>query len=319
MEELDQAESWEHQPVMLEEVVEALRPGPGRVIFDGTAGLGGHSEALLERGARVIGWDRDPDAVRTARARLARFGDAFRAECGNFGDLAAFGPAALDGILLDLGMGSHQVNAPERGFSWRYDVNIDMRYDRQSGRPASALLREASEEEIAGWLRDYGEEPRARAVARAIVSWRRRADVLTTGGLAAAVESVCGSRHGRRHHPATRTFMAIRMVINDELGNLRRALEASASVLKESARLGIISFHSLEDRIVKQFMREASREFQDTPEWPNTVPNPNRHFRMVTRKALRPSERECADNHRARSARMRVAERLGPEGPGGKS
>jgi 16S rRNA (cytosine1402-N4)-methyltransferase len=298
---------------MLEEVLDALRPGPDRVFFDGTVGRGGHSEALLERGARVVGRDRDPSAVVEARKRLERFGNAFEVRCGDFGELAGYGAGAFDGILLDLGMGSHQLDDPSRGFSWRFDAPLDMRFNPEMGRSAAELLREASEEEIVRWLRESGEEPRARRVARAIASWCRREPALTTGGLAAAVEAACGKRRAGHHHPATRTFQAIRLAVNDELGALERALEASPGALKPLGRLTIVSFHSLEDRIVKQFIRESSREFQDTPEWPNSVPNPNRSFRMVTRKALKPTEDECKRNPRARSARLRVAERLSAE------
>lgn len=310
-ENLERSDEWLHRPVMLGEVVDALRPAPGRVYFDGTVGLGGHSEALLERGGRVMGRDRDASALETARARLARFGDAFCAERGDFGGLGEYGEGIFDGVLLDLGVGSHQLDDATRGFSFRFDAPLDMRFDPSAGESAAEWLRGATEEAIVRVLREYGEEPRAKRIARAIVSWRRKGGALTTVGLASVVEAACGGRHGARIHPATRTFQAIRISVNDEMGALRRALGAAARALKPGGRLAVITFHSLEDRAVKGFMREASREFEDTPEWPNSVPNPGRTFVMVNRKALVPSPEECEANPRARSAKLRVAERLG--------
>jgi 16S rRNA (cytosine1402-N4)-methyltransferase len=295
---------------MLGEVVEALQPAPGRLYFDGTVGMGGHSEALLERGGWVMGRDRDPVALAEAQGRLGRFGEAFCAQCGDFGELGEYGAAVFDGVLLDLGVGSHQLDDPSRGFSFRFDAPLDMRFNPSEGKSAAEWLRGATEEEIVRVLHEYGEEPRAKRIARAIVSWRRKAGELTTLGLASTVEAACGGRRGARTHPATRTFQAMRIAVNDELGALRRALGASARVLKPGGRLAVITFHSLEDRIVKGFIREASREFEDTPEWPNSVPNSNRAFVMVSRRAAVPSERECEENPRARSAKLRVAERL---------
>lgn len=303
-------EPW-HRPVMVGEVLEALRAAPGKMYFDGTVGMGGHSEALLERGAWVIGRDRDAEALAEAGRRLARFGEAFCAQRGDFGGLEAYGDGTFDGVLLDLGVGSHQLEEAGRGFSFRFDAPLDMRFDRSGGQSAAELVRSATEEDLVRILREYGEEPRARRIARAIISWRRKGGALTTLGLAGVVEAACGGRHGARIHPATRTFQALRIAVNDELGSLRRALGASARALKPGGRLAVITFHSLEDRIVKGFMREASREYEDTPEWPNSVPNPARAFEMVTRKPVVPSARECEENPRARSAKLRVAERLG--------
>ncbi|HPA16431.1 MAG TPA: 16S rRNA (cytosine(1402)-N(4))-methyltransferase RsmH [Verrucomicrobiae bacterium] len=308
---MERSSEWRHRPVMLGEVLEALQPAPGKLYFDGTVGMGGHSEAILERGGWVMGWDRDPAALAKAQARLSRFGDAFCAQRGNFGDLSEYAPASFEGVLLDLGVGSHQLDEPGRGFSFRFDAPLDMRFDPSCGKSAADLVRGATEEEMVRLLREYGEEPRAKRIARAIVSWRRRADELTTLGLAAVVEEACGGRRGARIHPATRTFQALRIAVNDELGALRRALGASARVLKPGGRLAVITFHSLEDRIVKGFMREASREFEDTPEWPNSVPNPLRTFVAVNRRAIVPSPEECDENPRARSAKLRVVERLG--------
>jgi len=296
---------------MVDEVIGALKPAPGKIYCDATLGMGGHSEALLEGGAWVMARDRDAAAVASAKARLARFGDAFCAQRGSFGDLGEYTPASFDGILLDLGVGSHQLDDPERGFSFRFDAPLDMRFDTSTGTTAEDLLRGATEEAIVRLLREYGEEPRAKRIARAIVSWRRKAGRLTTTGLADTVEAACGGRRGARIHPATRTFQALRIAVNDELGALRRALQASPQILKPGGRLAVITFHSLEDRIVKGFMREMSREFEDTPEWPNSVPNPDRIFSIVNRKAIVPSEGECAENPRARSAKLRVVEKLG--------
>ena len=308
---MERSSEWPHRPVMPGEVLEALRPAPGKLYFDGTVGMGGHSEALLERGGWVMGRDRDAVAMAKACARLARFGDAFCAQQGDFCDLAEYAPRSFDGILLDLGVGSHQLDEAGRGFSFRFDAPLDMRFDPSAGRSAADLVRGVTEEEMVRLLREYGEEPRAKRIARAIVSWRRRAEELTTLGLAAVVEEACGGRRGARIHPATRTFQALRIAVNDELGALRRALEASGRVLKPGGRLAVITFHSIEDRIVKGFMREASQEFEDTPEWPNSVPNPLRTFSIVNRRAIVPSTQECEENPRARSAKLRVVERLG--------
>lgn len=296
---------------MLGEVLQALEPAAGRLYCDATLGMGGHSEGLLGRGAWVMARDRDPAAVEAAKRRLARFGDAFSAQRGNLGDIREYTPGSFDGILLDLGVGSHQLDDPARGFSFRFDAPLDMRFDPSAGASAADLLRGATEEEIVRLLHEYGEEPRARRIARAIVSWRRKAHELTTGGLAATVEAACGGRRGARIHPATRTFQALRIAVNDELGALRRALEAAPRILKPGGRLAVITFHSLEDRIVKGFMREASREYEDTPEWPNSVPNPARAFSIINRRAIVPSAAECEENPRARSAKLRVVERLG--------
>ncbi len=302
--------SWTHQPVMLREVVEWLRPRPGAVYFDGTVGGGGHSAALLEAGACVVAVDRDPAAVAEAGRRLGRFAERFRVRQGLFTELEREPAGAWDGVLLDLGVSSHQLDTPGRGFSFRFDAELDMRMDPGAGRPAWELLAETEEAEMARWFREYGEEPRARALAREIARGRARRPLRTTGDLVGVAERVCGAGRARGHHPATRVFQAVRIAVNGELELLARGLEAAPRALKAGGRLAVITFHSLEDRIVKRFIAEKSREWEETPAWPNSVPNPGRVLERLTRKAVAPSEAEVAANPRARSAKLRVAARL---------
>jgi 16S rRNA (cytosine1402-N4)-methyltransferase len=302
--------TFSHEPVLLAEVLEWLAPGPGRHFLDGTLGGGGHTEALLKAGASVVGLDRDPAALAAARARLSGYGDLFTSMHLDFGSMGELGVACFDGILLDLGVSSHQLDEAGRGFSFMRDGPLDMRMDPTRGVTAADLVASADEEAIVRWLRELGEEPRARVIARAIVRERARSPIVTTGRLAAVVESACG-RGGRAHHPATRTFQALRLVVNDELGQLDRALDAAPGLLKAGGRLGVISFHSLEDRRVKRRMEEWTRKWEDTPVWPNSVPNPGRQFSKVTRRAVMAGEAEVARNPRSRSARLRVVERLG--------
>ncbi len=306
------AADW-HRPVLLGEVVALLRPAPGRVFLDGTLGGGGHSGALLAAGARVVAMDRDRESLAHAAARLARFGDAFRAVHGEFSQAAELSEvranAPYDGALLDLGVSSHQLDTAERGFSFRQDGPLDMRMDPSAGEPAAHLVNSASEAELTRIFREYGEEPQARRVARAIVAERGRLLFTRTGQLAAMIEKVLGRRG--RTHPATRVFQALRIAVNDELGSLCRALETIPALLRAGARFAVITFHSLEDRAVKTFFRLGSEQWLDRPEWPAPRPNPAWRFRDLTRKPLEPSPAELAVNPRARSARLRAVEILG--------
>ncbi len=301
-----------HEPVLCEEVTALLRPGPGMVFLDGTLGGGGHSAALLAAGARVVAVDRDPASLAHASARLAEYGDRFRAVAGNFAEAAALpevrAAALFDGALLDLGVSSHQLDTAARGFSFRHDGPLDMRMDPSSGEPASLLVNTAPEAELAGLFREYGEEPQARRVARAIVAERERVSFTRTGQLAALLEKVLG--HRGRIHPATRVFQALRIAVNDELGALRRALVTIPPLLRAGARFVIITFHSLEDRLVKTFFRAGSEQWLDRPEWPAPRPNPDWRFRDLTRKPLAADSRETNRNPRARSARLRAVEIL---------
>lgn len=305
-----------HQPVLLEEAVHFLAPGPGRLIFDGTLGGGGHTRRLLEEGACVLAFDQDPEALAAARRVLAPFRDRVALVRRNFRELGEVleeaGLPGVHGILVDLGVSSRQLDEAERGFSFAADGPLDMRMDPSSATTAADLVNRLDESELADLIFRFGEERRSRRIARFIVEARRRAPIATTRQLATIVEKA-NPRHGARSriHPATRTFQALRIAVNDELGALEDLLEAAADWLLPGGRLVVISFHSLEDRIVKHFIRDHSAEWIDAPEWPTARPNPRRRFRPVVRKAVEPTPEECARNPRARSARLRVAERLG--------
>ena len=305
-----------HIPVLLEEVVHFLAPARGCLYLDGTLGGGGHARRLLEEGANVIGLDRDPDALEFARRRLTEFGDSFSAIQANFRDygelLATVGIRnSLDGILLDLGVSSRQLENPARGFSFQSEGPLDMRMDPSGELTAEVIVNQWEEEELIRVFRDYGEERAARRIARAIVLARRQQAITTTRQLAELIERVV-PRRGRQH-PATKVFQALRIAVNDEFGALETALEEAHNWLKPGGRLVVITFHSLEDRIVKQFMRRQCMEWIDRPELPEPVPNPECYFDLVVRKPLAPSEEEVAENPRARSAKLRVVERTANE------
>ncbi len=302
-----------HLSVLTDEVAHFLAPGPDKLYLDGTLGGGGHSERLLKAGASVLGLDRDPDAIDYARQRLSEHEDRVAFIHMNFRDypslLREVGlERELDGILLDLGVSSWQLDTPDRGFSFSHDGPLDMRMDSSQGRTAADFLAEASEDDLRRAFREYGEEPLAHRIAGAIVRRRAAAPFRTTGDLATFVEEVCGRRSGK--HPATRVFQALRIAVNDELGALKSALEELPKWLKAGGRAAIITFHSLEDRMVKQYFAKHSRPLVDRPEWPGPRPNPHCYFRLVVRKGLAPGADEIAANPRARSARLRVAERL---------
>ncbi|MEX1009947.1 MAG: 16S rRNA (cytosine(1402)-N(4))-methyltransferase RsmH [Chthoniobacterales bacterium] len=305
------APDW-HEPVLRDEVVALLRPAPGCVFLDGTLGGGGHSESLLAAGACVVGVDRDRESLEYASARLASFGDYFTVVQSNFADAAEMpavrAAAPYDGALLDLGVSSHQLDTPGRGFSFRHDGPLDMRMNPTSGEPAALLVNSADEAELMRIFREFGEEPQARRVARAIVAERDRLPFTRTGQLAALIEKILGRRG--RVHPATRVFQALRIAVNDELGSLRRALVTIPPLLKAGARFVIITFHSLEDRVVKTFFRAGSEQWLDRPEWPAPRPNPDWRFRDLTRKPLGAAEDETGRNPRSRSARLRAVEIL---------
>lgn len=300
--------AFEHIPVLRDEVLEALRPADGEVFVDCTLGGGGHSEALLEAAnCRVVGLDRDPVALEAATTRLSRFEKRFSAHRTPFSGIHSvledIGLRHVDGILADLGVSSPQLDTAERGFSFRRSGPVDMRMDPNQSLTAAELVNTYDESEIARIVRDYGEERRARRVARAIVAGRPWSDTLT---LADAVAKAVGvPKGGARIHPATRTFQAIRIAVNDELGELERLLPTALQLLKPGGRLALISFHSLEDRIVKQFFyAESGRVGPKDPYGnPLTPPTLAPLSKAVSAQADDP-------NPRARSARLRTAVRL---------
>ena len=302
-----------HIPVLYHEALDALRLHPGGRWVDGTVGAGGHAAGILERSAPdglLLGLDRDPQALQLAARRLLVFGQRAILRRGSFAQLgehlAALGWPAVDGVLLDLGLSSMQLQDPGRGFSFQRDAPLDMRFDPGQMLTAADLVNDLPEAELADLIRRYGEEPRARRIARAIVAER---PIRGTQHLAQVVARAAGRGAGRIH-PATRTFQALRIVVNDELGGLERGLEQALQALAPGGRLVVIAFHSLEDRIVKRFMRRESQDCICPPEQPACTCGHRRALRLVTRKPIRPGPQEVARNPRARSARMRVAERL---------
>ena len=308
--------SFRHEPVLATEVVDFLRPAPGRTIIDGTLGGGGHSSLLLKGGARVIAFDRDPEALAHSRAQLASYGEEFTAIEGNFAtapeELGRLGIGSIDGLLLDLGVSSHQLDTPTRGFSFQREGPLDMRMGN-SGLTAADLVNTSSSAELARIFREYGDEPRAIQFAARIVRAREKKPLETTAELA---ELIAAGRTGPRH-PATRVFQALRIAVNDEIGSLERALPAFASHLAPGGRMAVITFHSLEDRIVKHFFRRHSLAEIDDPTWPAPKPNPERLFDALTPRSVTAAPAELASNPRSRSARLRVVERRAPVESGG--
>ena len=304
-----------HQPVLLEEAVEALRIRPGGAYVDGTFGRGGHSRAILHRlneQGRLLALDKDPQAV-AAGVEEAGKDPRFSIVQASFAELREqvreWGVRnGVDGILLDLGVSSPQLDDPARGFSFREDGPLDMRMDPTRGVPASEWLADAPEREISRVLWEFGEERQARRIARSIVMARQRQPLDRTRQLAELVERTIG-RPDKDKHPATRCFQAIRIHINNELADLAQGLDAALDCLRPGGRMVAISFHSLEDRLVKRTLREAARPGPVHRSLPAAEPRPA-GFRLVG-KAVRPSEAEISVNPRARSAVMRVAERLG--------
>jgi len=291
-----------HLPVLTAEVLRCLRPDRGGLFVDCTVGLGGHARALLEAGAtRVIGLDRDRDALAIARDTLAPWSDRVELVHADYRALDEVldgrGISLVDGALADLGVSSLQFDAAGRGFSFQRDELLDMRMDRSQGETAADLVAHASEPEIADAIFNYGEERFSRRIARAIVAARREAPIHTTGRLASIVRRVIPRRGYQRIDPATRTFQAFRIWVNRELDGLDRFLEAAARRLQAGARLVVITFHSLEDRIVKHTLRALAQSGEAA-------------LKVLTKKPVTPADAEVQSNPRARSAKLRAAERI---------
>jgi 16S rRNA (cytosine1402-N4)-methyltransferase len=309
-----------HLPVLVEEVIQMLAPAPGSLHIDTTLGGGGHTERILEAAnpdGRLLGLDADPAAIARVEARLRpRFGDRLVLRQANFRELATVAPAAgfdaVDGCLFDLGLSSFQLGDRERGFGFRAGGPLDMRFDPGRGVPAAELLATLDTAELTALFRRYGEEPKAPRIARAIVDARRVAPIKTAEELAALVERVLppNPRQPRRTHPATRVFQALRIAANEELDALENGLHAALDLLRPGGRLVVLSYHSLEDRIVKRFIQSERRGCVCPPEVPVCVCGRNPRLRLITRPSLTPSAAEISANPRARSARLRAAERL---------
>jgi 16S rRNA (cytosine1402-N4)-methyltransferase len=300
-----------HRPVLQREVTELLKPKADLLIVDGTCGGGGHTETLLESGADVLALDQDPDAVKHVSERLARFGRRLIVRQANFRHAAwvlnELDIRTIGGALLDLGVSSRQLQIAARGFSFVRNGPLDMRMDPQTELTAANIINEYDEEELTRLFRELGEEPAARRIASLIVKMRKTSPFRETLPLARAIEKLVG-RHGRQH-PATQVFQALRMEVNDELGALEEGLRVLTARLAPGARIGAITFHSLEDRIVKNFFRDRSREWLDKPEWPAPQRNPDYDLKLITPKPVEPTEEERRTNPRSRSAKLRVAEK----------
>jgi 16S rRNA (cytosine1402-N4)-methyltransferase len=305
--------------VLLAETISALQPRPGGRYLDGTFGGGGHTRALLDASAPngiILALDADPAAIDRASALQQNSDIAQRLipVRANFAELAAVARdrevSPLDGILLDLGLSSFQLDQPERGFAFRHEGPLDMRFDPDQGVPASDLVNTLPERELADLIWRYGEEPGSRRIARAVVRERERAPIATTTRLAEIVAGALGGRRGRDIHPATRTFQALRIATNEELTALEAALAGALDVLAPGGRLAVIAFHSLEDRIVKRFIERESAGCVCPPEVPICVCGHHPRLQKITRRAVRPDAAEMDANPRARSAVLRVAERL---------
>lgn len=312
-----------HKPVLLTETIQALQPHAGGIYIDGTVGAGGHAAAILKASApdgQLFGLDRDRSALTIAKRQLAEFGHRVHLLHANFDQLRQvvkqqqIPPAS--GILFDLGVSSMQLDQPERGFSFQEDGPLDMRMDPTTGQSAADLVNQLSEPELADLIYRYGQEPQSRRIARAIVQTR---PIERTQELVAVIVKAVtfrlrqgAARRGKpKIHPATRTFQALRIVVNDELGALEQALPQAIQLLAPAGRLAVISFHSLEDRIVKQYFKQESQDCICPPEQPVCTCRHKATIYIITKKPITPSSAETDDNPRARSAKLRVVELIG--------
>ncbi|MEI4485952.1 16S rRNA (cytosine(1402)-N(4))-methyltransferase RsmH [Frigidibacter sp. MR17.14] len=297
-----------HIPVLLRPLLEAVAPVLGTWV-DGTFGAGGYSRGLLAAGAgRVIGIDRDPMVFEMAKAWAGDYGDRLQLERGTFSDLDAIAGGPVQGVVLDLGISSMQIDQAERGFSFQKDGPLDMRMS-SDGPSAADLVNEASEEELADIIYHYGEDRASRRIARAIVRARNDQPITTTLGLAKIVESVLPRQKPGQSHPATRTFQGIRIAVNDEFGQLAEGLAAAERALAPGGRLAVVTFHSLEDRVVKRFFQIRSGSEGQGSRYAPAREAAAPAFEMISRRAIAPDDQELAENPRARSAKLRVARR----------
>lgn len=302
-----------HEPVLYHQIIHALRPFDGGRYVDGTVGAGGHAQGILEAsspGGKLLGLDLDPQALELARERLSPFGARATIERASFStlkvQLESLGWDSVHGVLLDLGLSSMQLDSPERGFSFQADGPLDMRFDPQGDVSAADLVNELPERELADLIYQFGEERRSRRVARAIVAER---PIHSTLELAEIVARAVGSSKSRIH-PATRTFQALRIATNSELESLKTVLPQAVKSMTSAGRLAVISFHSLEDRLVKRYFRRESRDCICPPRQPVCTCDHTAKLAVITRKPIRPEQEEVEANPRSRSARLRVAEKL---------
>ena len=302
-----------HQPVLYKEIIHALQPRRGGRYVDGTLGAGGHARGILEASVpdgQLLGLDVDPQALALARKTLAPYEQRIHLVQASYTSLstqlAKLGWAEVDGILLDLGASSMQFDTPERGFSFAHDAPLDMRFGPSMLRTAADLVNELSERELADLIYQYGEERDSRKIARAIV---RARPLHTTRELVAVIEAI-SPRRGDRIHPATRTFQALRIAVNEELASIEKVLPQTVTSLKSGGRLAVISFHSLEDRIIKDFFREQSKDLVNPPYEQIYKEERKATLKEVNRKPITPSDEEVKSNPRARSAKLRIVEKL---------
>ena len=304
-----------HVPVLLDEAIAALDPQPGGLYLDATFGAGGYSRALLTRGARVVAIDRDPSAVRAGATLAASSGDRLRLTEARFGELDAaasrLGADTVDGVVFDIGVSSMQLDEAARGFSLRFDAPLDMRMEGR-GRSAGDILRDEDEGTIADILYHFGEERAARRIARAIVADRTAKPFASTLELAALIARVAPARRGETTHPATRAFLALRIAVNDELGELVRGLSAAERLLRPGGRLAVVTFHSLEDRIVKQFLASRSGKGRAVSRrLPGEPAEAEPTFEVPRGQPIEPGAAEALANPRSRSAKLRYGLRAG--------
>ena len=305
-----------HIPVLYQEILKYLQPQPGGIFIDGTLGAGGHTAGILEATApdgRVLGFDKDPEAIEFAGARLETFGNRITLVNKSYAEMPTVAPALgfaqVDGILLDLGLSSRQLDDGTRGFSFRYEAPLDMRFDQTQGETAADLVNNLTEAELADIFWRYGEEKQGRKMARIIVANR---PIKTTSQLADLIEANTSQR--RRIHPATLVFQALRIAVNQELDAVESGIPAAIELLKPGGRIAVISFHSLEDRFVKRLFRDLSQNCICPPEQPICTCANQATVKLVSRKAIKATEAEIKINPRSRSARLRIAEKLPTSG-----